>query len=83
MKSLYNVTLNPSLSSEDKAHLLGMLAITPKFHVGNWVLVHFLQDETGKHQKLLQPWHSSYRIASRDDPGVTVIKMYFPEDPQI
>ena len=58
-------------------------ATTPKFHVGDLVLVYFPQDETGKHRKLSQPWHGPYRIVSRDDPDVTVTKMYFPEDSQI
>ena len=58
-------------------------ATTSKFHVGDWVLVYFPQDETGKHWKLSQSWHGPYRTVSRDDPNVTVIKMYFPEDLQI
>ena len=58
-------------------------AMTPKFHVGDWVLVYFPQDQTGKYRKLSQPWHGPDRIVSRDDPDVTVIKMYFPDDPQI
>ena len=41
LKSLYNATLNPSLSPEDKGHLLGVLATTPKFYLGNLVLVYF------------------------------------------
>ena len=59
-------------------------ATTSKFHVGDWVfLVYFPQEETGKHWKLSQPWHSPYRIVSHDELDVAVIKMYFPEDPQI
>ena len=58
-------------------------ATTPKFCVGVWILVYFPQDETGKYRKLSQPRHSLYRIVSHDDPDVTVIKMYFPDDPQI
>ena len=57
-------------------------AATPKFQIGDWVLVHFAQEETGKMQKLSQPWHGPYRIVSRDDPDVTVIKLYFPDDPK-
>ena len=58
-------------------------ATTPKFRVGDWVLVYFPQDETRKYPKLSQPWHGPYRIVSHDDQDVTVIKMYFPDDPQI
>ena len=54
-------------------------ATTPKFHVVDWVLVYFPQDETGKYQKLSQSWYGPYRIVLHDDPDVTVMKMYFPE----
>ena len=47
-------------------------ATTPKFGIGDWVLVYFPQDETGKDQKLSHPWHGPYRIISRDDPDVTL-----------
>ena len=58
-------------------------ATTPKFSIGDWVLVYFPQDETGKDRKLSHPWHGPYRIISRDDPDVTVKKIYFPDDPQV
>ena len=58
-------------------------AKTSKFRVGDWVLVYFPQDETGKSRKLSHPWHGPYRIISRDDPDVTVTKIYFPDDPSI
>ena len=58
-------------------------AKTYKFKVGDWVLVYFPQDETGKSQKLSHPWHGPYRIISRDDPDITVTKIYFPDDPSI
>ena len=58
-------------------------AKTSKFQVGDWVLVYFPQDETGKNRKLSRPWHGPYRIVSRDDPDVTVAKIYFPDDPLI
>ena len=58
-------------------------ATTSKFRVGDWVLVYFSQDETGKTRKLSQPWHGPYRIISRDDPDLTVTKIYFPDDPSI
>ena len=58
-------------------------AVTPKFRIGDWVLVRFAQEETGRMRKLSQLWHGPYRIVSRDDPNVTVTKLYFPDDPQI
>ena len=51
--------------------------------VGDWVLVRFPQDESGPNRKLSRPWHGPYRIASRNDPDVTVTKVYFPQDGSI
>ena len=42
--------------------------IPSKLKVGDWILIHFPQEETGKHRKLSRPWHRPYRIISRDDP---------------
>ena len=58
-------------------------ARTSKLRVGDWALVYFPQDETGKTRKLSQPWHGPYRIISRDDPDMTVTKIYFPDHPPI
>ena len=55
----------------------------PMFQIGDLVVVHFAQEETGKMKKLSQPWHGLHRIVSRDDPEVTVKEIYFPDDPQI
>ena len=41
-----------------------------KFKVGDWVLIYFAQEETGKNRKLLQPWHGPYRVLSRRDPDL-------------
>ena len=51
--------------------------------VGNWVMVYFPHEETGKARKLSRPWHGPYRVESVDDPDVTVSKVYFTEDGQI
>ena len=48
------------------------------YQLGDWVLVHFPQKETGKWRKLSRPWHSTYRIIGRRYPDVTVIKVYAP-----
>ena len=46
-------------------------------------MIYFPQDETGKSRKLSHPWHGPYRIISRDDPDITVTKIYFPDDPSL
>ena len=48
--------------------------------VGDWVLVHFPSDETGKTRKLSRPWHGPYRVVAVANPDVQVSKVYFPED---
>ena len=53
------------------------------YQVGDWVLVRFPQDETGRMRKLSRPWHGPYRIINRSDPDVTVVKIYAPQDGQI
>ena len=54
-----------------------------KLKIGDWILIHFPQDETGKLRKLSRPWHGPYRIISRDDPDITAVKIFFPTDPPI
>ena len=54
-----------------------------KFRIGDWVLIYFPQDETGKSRKLSHPWHGPYQITSRDEPDITATKVYFPDDPSI
>ena len=58
-------------------------AVKSKLQIGDWVLVYFPHDETGKMRKLSQPWHGPYRVISKNDTDVTVMKIYFPDDPQI
>ena len=53
------------------------------YQVGDWVLVKFPQEETGKHRKLSRPWHGPYRIVSWRDPDVTVVKVYASQDGQL
>ena len=57
---------------------------TDEYHYrfGDWVLVRFPSDETGKQRKLSRPWHGPYRITSCDETNVSAVKVYFPrEDP--
>ena len=50
-----------------------------KYSDGDWVLVRFPQEESGKNRKLSQPWHGPYRVTKCLDPDVIVAKVYFPE----
>ena len=43
---------------------------------GDWVLVQFPADETGRNQKLSQPWHGPYRVVAIEDPDISVQKVY-------
>ena len=54
-----------------------------RLRLGEWVLIHFPQDETGKQCKLSKPWHGPYRITSCDNPDITAVKIFFPTDPSI
>ena len=54
-----------------------------KYRLGDWVLVRFPHEETGKQRKLSQPWHGPFRVVSCDNPDITVVKIYFPQDGQI
>lgn len=47
--------------------------------LGDWVLVHFPQEETGRNRKLSRPWHGPYRVLSKKDPNLTCGKVYFPQ----
>jgi len=51
-----------------------------RFRLGEWVLIKFAQEESGKQRKLSRPWHGPYRIMKLTDTDITAIKIYFPED---
>ena len=48
--------------------------------VGDWILVKFSKEESGRNWKLSQPWHGPYRVISWDDPDLTISKVYQPQD---
>jgi len=54
-------------------------ASTP-FTVGDLVLVHFPQEESGPKRKLSRPWHGPYRVISKNDPDVEVVKVFFSQE---
>ena len=53
------------------------------FKIGEWVLVKFPHEETGRMRKLSRPWHGPFRVISREDPDLTVTNVYFPGDAPI
>ena len=53
-------------------------SVPTQLRVGDWVLP---QDEVGKMRKLSRPWHGPYRVLTKEEPDVTVSKVYFPQDP--
>ena len=53
------------------------------YQLGDWVMIRFPQEETGKRRKLSRPWHGPYRIIERRDPDITAVKVYAPQDGQI
>ena len=55
----------------------------PDLRLGEWVLVRFPQDESGRLRKLSRPWHGPYRIVQIQDPDVTVSKVYHPQHGEI
>ena len=52
------------------------------YRIGDWVLIRFPSEETGRLRKLSRPWHGPYRVTSCNETNVTAVKVYFPrEDP--
>ena len=54
-----------------------------RFRLGEWILIKFPHEESGKQGKLFRPWHGPYRIMKLTDSDITTIKIYFPEDSTI
>ena len=53
------------------------------YKLGDWVLVRFPHEESGKQRKLSRPWHGPYRVTQRNDPDVTLVKVFFPDEGSI
>lgn len=51
-----------------------------KYQVGDWVLIRYPSEETGRFRKLSRPWHGPYRITSCNDTDVSAVKVYFPRE---
>ena len=58
-------------------------AKTINYKLGEWILVRFPADESGKNRKLSRPWHGPYCITDINSPDISVAKVYFPQDKQI
>ena len=54
-----------------------------QYRVGDWIMIRFPQDESGKDRKLSRPWHGPYRVLMCDSPNIVACKVYFPEDGQL
>ena len=80
-QALANKT-NAQAQSRQKAQY-DKQAVSPKLKVGDWVLIYFPEDETGKFCKLSRSWHGPCQIVSRNDPDISAKKLFFPEDPAI
>ena len=53
------------------------------FDIGDWVLIKFPAEESGKLRKLSRPWHGPYKILLVERPTVTATKVYYPQEGQI
>jgi len=53
------------------------------FEIEDWVFVRYPQEESGRYRKLSCPWHGLYRIISIDHLNVSVVKVYFSQDPSL
>ena len=51
-----------------------------RWKIGQWGMVYFPQDDSGANRKLSRPWHGPYRVTSVDDPDLSLLKVYFPQD---
>ena len=49
-----------------------------QYRVGDWVLIRFPSDETGKQRKLSRSWHGPYRVMTINNTNLMATKVYFP-----
>ena len=54
-----------------------------KMKLGDWVLIYFPAEDSGKQRKLSRPWHGPYRIVAKDETNVSAMKVYFPDEKTI
>ena len=53
------------------------------YKLGDWILIWFPHEESGKQRKLSQPQHGPYRVTQRNDPNITAVKVFFPDEGSI
>ena len=51
--------------------------------MGDWVLVRFPKEETGRQRKLSWPWYGPYLTVTRNDSDLTVVRVYYPQEKAI
>ena len=54
-----------------------------KMKLGDWVLIYFPAENSGKQRKLSRPWHGPYHIVAKDETNVTATRVYFPDEKSI
>ena len=58
-------------------------SVVKEYKIGDWVLIRFPHEETGKKRKLSKPWHGPYRVLKQSDPDVTAVPVHFPDSGSI
>ena len=48
--------------------------------IGDWVLIRFPADETGRNHKLSRQWHGPFRVTAIKGPDIEALNIYFPQD---
>lgn len=48
-----------------------------QFTIGDWILIRFPAEESGKRRKLSKPWHGPYRVLETRGPDVTAVPVHF------
>lgn len=48
--------------------------------IGDWILIRFPTEETGKQRKLSKLWHGPYRVTAVTETGIIAVKVYVPQD---
>ena len=48
---------------------------TEEYREGDWILIRFPSDESGKQRKLSRPWHGPYRVVASTPTGVSANKI--------
>ena len=49
-----------------------------RYQLGDWIMLKFPHEETGRSHKISRPWHGPYRVVQKDDTDVVAAKVYFP-----